>query len=573
MYQFSNHSFRKFQYLVGTSILTSGLISPSVQAAEGDKPNVIIILVDDLGFSGIGSYGGLIETPHIDQLAEDGVRFNQFFTTSRSCPSRASLMTGLYPTEVGVGHMVFRPNPAKNEMVPEDRMYIPAEYRGWLIDKEDVHTLPEMMQTAGYSTYISGKWHLHSTDTMTWPLQRGFDKYYGVLPGTTNYFKPAELYRGNTHIQASGERYYTTDAFTSEAIGFLQEHQAQKADDPFFLYLAYNAPHFPIQAMPEDFAKYRGRFMEGWDVLRQRVYERQLELGVIPADTKLTPPAGVSTRLGSQGDSIPSWESLTPKQKDRMDAIMASYAGMVDRVDQNVGKLIAYLKETNQFDNTLIFFFSDNGGEAESNPLGSAIVFEELGVYGGGSEKHAHYGKAWANFVNTPFREFKHFAHQGGIQSPLIVHWPQGVKKGMENSILPQYAFLQDITLTCLDVAGVKWPSKIGDNNYPITDGRSITPTLKGKKKAIHNTPIFYEHEGNRVVRLGKWKLVGFYDEPWELYDMDKDRSEMNNVADKNPKVVKQLSKAYNAWMVRAGVLPWSQAKEYSVYPKGRYNL
>lgn len=470
----------KFSYyrnsLICASLITAGAFASAVTVANNEKPNVIVIMVDDLGFSGVSSYVGLIETPNLDNLASQGVRFSQFFNAARSCPARASLLTGLYPHEAGVGHMTLKVNTEKKQYTPEDRMYIPTAYRGWLV--ESVYTLPEMMKMGGYSTYMTGKWHISSPDSITWPLQRGFDKFYGVLPGTSDYFDPQELYNGNKHIKAQGENYYTTDAFTDEAIQFLKEHNQTKEDQPYFLYLAYNAPHFPMQAMPEDFEKYRGRFNEGWDVLRQRVYENQIASGIIPKNTVLAPLPCESKRLGNQGAAVPSWDSLIDTQKDRMDAIMATYAGLVDRVDQNVGKLITYLTETGQLENTLIFFFSDNGGEAEAKPLGN-FNMEELGKYGLGGEKYAHYGKAWATFINTPFREHKHFMHQGGIASPLIVHWPKGIKKNINNTIISQYAFLQDITLTCMDVAGVEWAKRT--NVLPWNEAKEYSVFPKGK--------------------------------------------------------------------------------------------
>lgn len=524
-----------------------------------EKPNVVVILADDLGWGNLGCYGGPIETPNLDHLAANGVRFTQFYNYPRCCPSRAMLMTGLHPHEVGVGHMTFRGG-GKAPSTIEQRMEVPEAYRGWV--RETIPTLPEMLRAAGYGTYMSGKWHIGNSDFATWPTHRGFDRFYGFLDGTSEYFKPTALRRGTEKIEPQGGRYYTTDAFTDEALGYLRDHAERKPDAPFFLYLAYNAPHFPMQAMPEDFAKYRGRFKEGWDVLRERVLTRQKELGLVPADTVLSPRSGEEARLGTEPGSVPAWNQLEPGQQDAMDAVMATYAAMVDRMDQNIGRLIAHLRSTGQLDNTVIMFLSDNGAEAESGPLGQ-FQTGNLGQYGKGGR---HYGRGWANVSNTPFREFKHFTHQGGVMVPLIVHWPKGTHTSMRGSLVSELGFLPDIVETCLEVAEGQRPAMIEGKPTPKVDGRSFLPLLKGGK-AAQRGPVCVEHEGNRLVREGKWKLVGFFDEAWELYDLENDPSELKNLAQTKPEVVKRLSSAYGAWAARVGVRPWKEAQHYSVYP------
>ncbi len=537
-------------------ILVAGLATSVPLFSQSVRPNIIIILVDDLGFSTIDCYGGLVETPNIDSLAEKGVRFNQFCNTARSCPSRAMLLTGLYPQEAGMGFMAAK-RTKKDERLKVNAKVRPYAYQGYL--GENIPTLPEMMKSAGYSTYMSGKWHVGSSDTATWPLQRGFDRFYGFLGGTQDYYHPDDLRSGNINIEPSGERYYTTDAFTTEAIQFLADHDMEKDSTPFFLYLAFNAPHFPMQAMPEDYERYRGRFMAGWDILRDSVLTRQKEMGIVPENTVLAPRPGPSERLGSKGEAVPSWESLTPEQKDAMDAIMATYAALVDRVDQNVGRLIEALRKTGELDNTIIFFLSDNGGEAESPALGNFNI-EDLGIYGKGGK---NYGRAWATFTNTPFREYKHFMHQGGIQTPLIIHWPSGINSSMNNSIITEYGFLPDITMTCVDLAGATRPDIKNGKEVPDSDGRSLKGLLQGQDTPIHTSPVFGEHEGNRMIRLGRWKMVGFYNDPWELYDVVEDRSESHNVAGKHPALVRRLNKAYTRWAADAGVLPWDQVEAF----------
>lgn len=534
------------------------LLAVTTFAAER-RPNVIVVLVDDMGWANLGCYGGPVETPVLDRLAADGVRFTQFYNYARCCPSRAALLTGLHPHETGLGHMTFKRTGKSPSKLPE-RMKMPAAYRGWV--RPTVPTLPEMLRTAGYGTYMTGKWHIGNSDPATWPLQRGFDRFYGFLEGTSDFFRPDDLHRGNEKISPDGERYYTTDAFTTEAIANLRDHATRKPDAPFFLYLSYNAPHFPMQAMPEDFAKYRGRFKEGWDVLRTRTLERQKKLGLIPPATALSPRPGATDRLGTEGGEVPAWASLTPEEQDSMDAVMATYAAMIDRVDQNLGRLVSHLRESGQLENTAIFFLSDNGAEAESPPLGQ-FQLANLGHYGKGGR---HYGRAWANASNTPFREYKHFTHEGGILTPLIVHWPRGISPAQRGTLSHQNGFLPDLVATCLDLGAATRPATMEGRPAPVVDGRTLRPLLAGATAPLHDAPICLEHEGNRMVRDGRWKLVGFFREPWELYDLETDRAEARNVAAAHPDIVRRLEAAYATWATRVGALPWDEAQHHSVY-------
>lgn len=540
-------------------LLLALFVGSSFSVAE-TRPNIVLVMVDDMGWSNIGCYGGMVETPTIDRLAKNGVRFNQFYNAARCCPTRATLMTGLHPHQVGVGHMILPNRPVKNPkpgeptssfaLTEKDRMPIPSSYQGWL--KTWIPTLPEMLKSAGYGTYMTGKWHLASEKPATWPLQRGFDRFYGHLAGTSDFFVPANLHRGNQPIQAEGERYYITDAITNEAIKYLEEHDKQKEDQPFFLYLAFNAPHFPLQCMPEDYAKYKGRFMEGWDVLRAKRLEKQKRIGIVPENTTLAP----------RPEIVPAWDSLSDQRKMEMDAIMATYAAMIDRVDQNLGNLVAYLEASGEWSNTLFLFLSDNGGEAETGPLGQ-FKYEDLGQYGKGGYK---YGKGWATLSNTPFREYKHFTHQGGVQSPLIAHWPKGIASKLNNRILEQPSYLPDLVETCLDVAKATRPKMRNRKPIPEGQGISLVKALTGDSGAIHHSPFFIEHEGNRIARDGKWKLVSYFDKPWELYDLDSDRSEGENLASSHPEIVSRLDAAYRNWAHRSDVIDWKVAKEFSVY-------
>ncbi len=542
--------------VIGWLAIIAGVIS----IAQAERPNIILVLVDDMGWSNIGCYGGMVETPNIDRLARDGARFNQFYNGARCCPTRATLMTGLHPHQVGVGHMTL---PIRNKMQApgkmrgvfplsqEDRAGIPASYQGWL--DTAIPTLPEMLQQAGYGTYLAGKWHLASDRPETWPLQRGFDRFYGHLAGTSDYFKPTHLFRGNIPISASGERYYLTDAITDEAIDFLSDHLKERDDNPFFLYLAFNAPHYPMQCMPEDFEKYRGRFMEGWDVLRGKRLRKQKEMGLVPFNTRLAP----------RPETVPAWDTLEPQKQNEMDAIMATYAAIIDRVDQNIGKLLRFLEQSSRLENTLIFFLSDNGAEAETGALGQ-FEFADLGQYGKGGWK---YGKGWATLSNTPFREYKHFTHQGGAQTPMIAHWPQKIPPGR---VISQIGYLPDIVATCREVSGAARPTLVQGKPLPEIDGVSLVDFLSGNPDPIHRDPIFVEHEGNRIARHGKWKLVSFFNKPWELYDMERDRSESGNLAEEHPEVAQRLQSAYRQWANRCGVIPWEVAKGFSVYAMAR---
>lgn len=542
-------------------LLVTILLLPGYLFAGSSRPNIILILADDLGWGNIGCFGGPIETPNLDRMAADGARFSQFYTYPRCCPARAMLMTGLHPHEVGVGHMTFRRR-GKNPSVMEDRMKVPPAYRGWV--RGTIPTLPEMLRSAGYGTYMAGKWHIGNNDTATWPTSRGFDKFYGFLDGTSEYYKPADLIRDTRKIQPEGERYYTTDAFTREAMGYIDGHLREKPNSPFFLYLAFNAPHFPMQAMPEDYAKYRGKFKAGWDVIREQTLERQKAMGLLPSNAVLSPRSGDMRRLGTQPGAVPAWEDIDAAQKDAMDAIMATYAAMVDRLDQNIGRLINHLRNTDQLDNTIICFLSDNGAEAESPPLGEFDA-AKLGQYDM-EGPHYYYGRAWANVSNTPFREFKHFTYQGGVMSPLIIRWPKGTSPKVRGGFVREFTFLADIVETCLDYGGASRPAIIEGKPTPKMDGQSLRELLAGKKVASRE-PVCIEHEGNRLVREGKWKLVSYFEKQWELYDLESDPTEQRNLALENVDTTKRLAAAYDSWADRVGVIPWRVAQNYSVYP------
>ncbi|MFT3902202.1 MAG: arylsulfatase [Niabella sp.] len=512
--------------------------------AQDKRPNIVLIMADDMGYADIGCYGSEIHTPNIDGLAANGLRFRQFYNAARCCPSRASLMTGLYPHQAGIGHMTNDPedSTAFNYGVPA--------YQG-SINNESV-TIAEVLKSVGYNTLMTGKWHLGYHDPQKWPLQRGFDKYYGILAGAANYFNPTGK-RGLTYmnepVSPEGE-FYITDAFTNYAIKFINENIQQKERKPFFLYLAYTSPHWPLNALDSDIAKYRDKYKNGWSALRRQRYERMKQLGVIKDD------AGLSADDGAE------WEALTPEQKDEMDYRMAIYAAQIDRMDQNIGRVIQALKQAGELDNTLILFVSDNGACAEGGNLGGGKK-ELLGTHGG---YFLSYGQSWANASVAPFKKYKHWVHEGGISTPLIVHWPAKMPQNIRGGFTDQYGFFPDIMATCVKVSGATYPRKFNGHSIIPLQGSSFLPVVLGKDRPVHKQPIFWEHEGNAAVRYGNMKLVKEYKpdhkSKWELYDMHKDRSELDDLSASMPKLVEKLSKDYDQWAKRVGVLPYDEVLE-----------
>lgn len=521
-------------------------INSILAIAQDNRPNIILILADDMGFSDIGSYGGEVQTPNLDRLAQNGLRFRQFYNNARCCPSRASLMTGLYPHQAGIGHMTNDPED------PTAFNYGFPEYQGDL--NENSVTLAEVLKSAGYKTFMTGKWHLGFHEQKRWPLQRGFDRFYGILAGATNYFEPAGgrgLTYMNDPISPEGTDFYVTDAFTDYALQFINEHEQASNSEPFFLFLSYTSPHWPLQALEKDIAKYRNTYRNGWDELRQERFERMKEIGVLNSeDIKLSKSDGAD------------WEKLTDEQKDEMDYRMAIYAAQIDRMDQNIGRLIYSLEEFGEFDNTLILFLADNGACAEGGLLGGGSK-EQLGTDEG---YFLTYGQSWANVSATPLREYKHWTHEGGISTPLIVHWPDNMPDAIKGGLTDQYGFLQDIMATAIDVSEGEYPTYYNESSIVPLQGKSMLQVILGKESPIHDQPIFWEHEGNAAVRYGDFKLVKKYSHEnpsdWELYDISKDRSETNNLANIKPDIVSELSSYYERWAEDTGVKPWPEIRK-----------
>lgn len=503
-----------------------------------ERPNIILILSDDMGYSDLGCFGGEIKTPNLDQLADNRLRFTQFYNAARCCPTRASLLTGLYPHQAGIGHMTSTPE------APEFHNYGLPGYRGWL--HPNTNTLAEVLKTAGYNTLMTGKWHLGMADTAQWPLQRGFDKYYGILAGASNYFKPSGS-RGisshNKRVQITNENYYTTDEFTTKAIQFIRESKETNGD-PFFLYLAYNAPHWPLNAPKEDIEKYKGKYLKGWGELREERFARMQGMGLIDEKWPLSP------------DDSPAWASLSEEQQNEMDLRMAIYASQVDRMDQNIGKLVNFLKEEQLLNNTILVFINDNGACAEG------------GTFGGGPKEILEtregffltYGQSWANASNTPYREYKHNVHEGGIASPMIVPWPGGIEESRRGSLVREYCFLPDVMATFVGASQAVYPLNKNGFQVPAIEGRSMLPLITGKNTGNPPRPIFWEHEGNCAVRFGEYKLVSKWNNSaprrWDLYNLLIDRTEMNDLANEMPEKVKEMSDMWQIWATSHDLSP-----------------
>jgi arylsulfatase len=496
---------------------------PGLSASES-RPNIVLIMADDMGYSDLSCYGSDIPTPHLDQLAEDGLRFTQFYNSARCCPTRAALMTGLYPHQTGIGWMT-----AAN---------LGTEgYTGDL--NTDCRTMAECLQEAGYATYLSGKWHLTYSKHVgpkgpkdTWPLQRGFDRFYGMLQGGGSYFSP-RMTLDNQPVE-NDDDFYLTDAITDYGCRFIDEHFAKDDSAPFFLYLAHYAPHLPLHARPEDIAKHRGKFKKGWDVLRKEKYQRMLEMGIIGPHVQL-PEKERGQKDGRRITRV--WDRLTADEQEAMDLRMAIYAAQIDVMDRGIGEVVERLKQHNALDNTLILFLSDNGACS----LFTGQNNRDLATYGSDASKLG-YGPDWAEYSNIPFRLYKMWAHEGGIASPLIVHWPKGISD--KGELVTQLSHVTDLMPTLLELAGASYQPEEG-KTFPDLVGQSLVPAFAGK--AYKRGPIFWEHKGNRALRKEKWKLVADgINGAWELYDMEADRSEMNNLSKEHPEIVEEMTQAWD---------------------------
>ncbi|MGC3958365.1 MAG: arylsulfatase [Verrucomicrobiota bacterium] len=532
-----------FQSLLGISNAATNL---------PPRPNIVVIMADDLGFSDLGCYGAEIATPNLDRLATDGLRLSQFYNTPRCCPTRAALLTGLYSQQAGIGHMM------------EDRG-LPG-YRGEL--NRNTPTLAEQLRLAGYHTMMAGKWHVshiyfdgkkqldHASqvpfwDTKdNWPQQRGFDEFYGTIHGVNSYYDPFALVRGNEPTEPETNFYYT-DALSAQAAHYIAAQTNRQ--QPFFLFVSYTAPHWPLQAPEADIAKYRKTYAAGWDAIRAKRHQRQIELGLISPTTPLSP----------RDERVSPWENVRDKEWEANR--MATYAAMVDRMDQGIGRILAQLRTSGVADDTLVMFFSDNGACDEAvqpnwydvpsktqDGRRVKVGNNDRRVMAGPDDVWQSYGPPWANVSSTPFRLYKHFAHEGGIASPFIAAWPKGIKPAREWN--RETGHIIDIMPTVMELAGASRPTTFAGTATPPLEGRSLVSIFNGQKRA-NDAPLFWEHEGHRAVRLNQWKLVARHNRDWELYDIVADRTEANNLAATNPEKVKELAALYETWAKRCHVL------------------
>jgi arylsulfatase len=519
--------------------------NPQVQPvapSDAQRPNVLLILADDLAWSDLSCMGGEISTPNIDALAKDGLTMTQFYNSARCSPSRASLLTGLHPHQAGV------PNigpPLNNRCV----------------------TLPEVLKPAGYHTSMVGKWHLTERST---PVDRGFQEFYGMLGGFNTYWKEDPWYTrlpaGRPKRDYKPGEFYATDVFGDYSIDFI--NQAQRTNKPWFQYLAFTAPHFPLHAPEEVTQKYEKLYQKGWDVIRAERLARQKKLGLVPQDLSLTPRSivprnWINVQTGWADKENPAWDSLPADRRADLARRMAVYGAMVEVMDRNIGRVVAHLKETGQYNNTLIFFLSDNGACAEWDPYGFDQLDSPKNILHtgdalkkvGGPESYISYGSGWANASNTPWRLYKHYAHEGGIRTPLIVHWPAGLKT-KPGTLTQQPGYVTDVMPTLVEACGAQYPQEHDGQKVLPYEGISLMPVLRGAE--LPPRLLFMEHEGNRMVREGDWKLVALHDKPWELYDLANDPTEMRDLAARESARVQKMSADWEAWAESSMVKPRS---------------
>lgn len=553
-------------YLLLAGIMAVSILLPGFKKekpAKDDRPNIIIILADDMGFSDAGCFGGEIHTPNINWLAQNGVRFTNFYNTSRCCPTRASLLTGLYNQQAGIGQMTM------------DR-HEPG-YRGYLT--ENTVTIAEVLKTEGYQTAMSGKWHVSNTveqptkqEQLDWlnhqayhpefsplsqyPVNRGFEKYYGTIWGVVDYFDPFSLVNGTEPVKAVPKNYYHTDAINDTAASYIK--QMSKKEKPFFLYVAENAPHWPLMAEPEDIAKYRDTYKVGWEAIREARYTKMVRAGLIdPKKAPLSPRWRDELKWENNPDSV--WDANA----------MAVHAAMVDRMDQGIGRIIAALKESGELDNTLIFFLSDNGASPEicanfgpgfdrpgETRDGREIVYtRDKKKLPGPETTYSSIGPRWANVANTPYRYWKAESYEGGIHAPMIAFWPKGLKM-QKGSLSRQVAHVMDFMATAVDLAHAKYPAEYGGHEITPMQGISLAPVLKGKTVTGH-TALYNEHNGGRYMRYEGWKLVTTdRDTTWHLYHIQDDETELNDLSSQYSDRVHLMDSMWRDWANHNKVFP-----------------
>lgn len=535
------------QHCVLILVFAVGWLTGPADSCWSARPNIVLILVDDMGYSDVGCYGGEIDTPHIDQLAENGLRFTQFYNTGRCCPTRASLMAGLYPHESGVGHMVY-----------QDRG---AGYHPYL--NQHCVTIAQVLRDAGYRTMMAGKWHVGHQKGQ-WPTDRGFEHFYGIHIHVDSYFKVlpgCPVYHNDKLVVAPttypenhlhpDQPWYTTDVFTDWSLKFLEEAEADER--PFFLYIAYNAPHWPLEAPEENIAHYKGKYSQGWDQLRVAKLKRMKDLGLVDEATRLSP------------SECPQWDSLSPNEQHESAFRREIYAAQIERMDTNIGRVVSKLKDLHQLDDTLILFLSDNGCCAEGGMYGyqwQKNTRENFDQWRTQSGRSSSMGEAWSNASNTPFRLHKRWVHEGGIATPLIAHWPDKLKN--TGALSHQVGHVVDIMATCVDVAAAQYPQQHQGQAINPMRGTSLVSTFENPESASKRT-LFWEHELHSAIREGDWKLVTLdarSDDKWELYNMSIERTETRDLAAQEPERVKRMQALWKAWAEQTNVLPWPQDRK-----------
>jgi arylsulfatase A-like enzyme len=544
------------------SLFTISIVTLSCSVEKtNERPNIILIMADDMGFSDIGCFGSEIQTPVLDRLSKEGVTFTQFYNGARCCPTRAALMTGLYAHQAGMGGM--------------EPDWLEPGYRGNI--NNNCVTLAEAMKYNGYATYMTGKWHLTNTSSArtleekyNWPRQRGFDRFFGTIKGGGSYYAPSSLTLDNEDISkqaAEDEDFYYTDAISDYTIEFINEHCTKDPDKPFFQYVAFTAPHWPLHALREDRAKYEGKYNEGWDVLRENRFKRMQELGILDDGWQLS-----RTTVSSTWENLPNLK--LPKQFEEIKVVnndnihefmsmkMEIYAAQIDRMDQGIGRILKCLEENDISDNTIIVFLADNGGSAEYSIYGGLVAKKTHNTFkeNGDPLSYDSYGEGWAGASNTPFKYYKHFIHEGGISTPLIVRWPAKAKS--DGKYRRQLGHVIDLMPTFIAVAGGKYPTDFNGQAIQPMEGVSLLPAIIDNKP-IERDYLFWEHHGNRAVRQGDWKLVAKGETaPWELYNMKDDRTETNDLVKVNPELVKKMNKVWWDWAERCNVLPMNPNKQ-----------
>jgi len=545
---------------VGAVFATSESWWPPKAAASVGSPNIVVMMCDDLGFADLGCYGSEIPTPNIDQLSAEGLRYTDYHSTPMCSPTRASLLTGLEPHRAGMGHVA----------------HSDPGFPGYAMELTPLApTMAELLRSGGYQTLMVGKWHLtkdseqnDAGDRSSWPLQRGFDRYYGFLDGFTNLHHPHRLIEDNHAIRVDQypEGYFLTDDLTDRAISMIRESKASAPDKPFFLYHAQGAVHAPLHAKPEDIARHDGRYAQGWDVIRQQRYERQIELGDIAPNTELAP------RNDESGDEVVAWDSLTPDRQALFAKYMSVYAAMVDNIDQNVGRLRTALEEMGEWENTLFVFTSDNGGSREGESEGTSAYLRSLhfGRSGieepfeedlaridqmGGPTTLPHYPRGWAMVSNTPFRLYKINAHRGGHSVPFVVSWPEG---GIpEGELRDQFVHVSDLLPTILELTGIERPATWLGEPVLSLDGEDLSATLFNSQAPGRQADLIIENEGHRAFRRDGWEAVTrhaprtpYSQELWELFDMEADPSQVHDLAAEHPELLAELKAAWDeaAW-------------------------